>query len=83
MIRVLFFAKLREDLGQSELEISWNAELGTVAALQRKLMENSERWGSTLGADNIICAVNQQQAGPGHALADGDEVAFFPPVTGG
>ena len=83
MIRVLFFAKLREDLGQSELELPWSAELSTVADLQAQLNQRDEKWAGTLGAENIICAVNQQQVATGHGLADGDEVAFFPPVTGG
>ncbi len=83
MIRVLFFAKLREDLGQSELELAWSAELSTVAGLQAQLNQRDEKWARALGAENIICAVNQQQVATGHGLADGDEVAFFPPVTGG
>ena len=83
MIRVLFFAKLREDLGQSELELAWSAELSTVADLQAQLNQRDEKWADTLGAENIICAVNQQQVATGHGLVDGDEVAFFPPVTGG
>ena len=39
--------------------------------------------GALAGAKNLRCAVNQDMAGPDTAIADGDEIAFFPPVTGG
>ena len=83
MIRVLFFARLREQLGCAELEIDWQQELATLAALRQNLLARKPGWEEILGADNIICAVNQQQADETHPVNAGDEVAFFPPVTGG
>jgi molybdopterin synthase sulfur carrier subunit len=83
VIRVLFFAKLREDLGQAEIELPWSDALGSDADLREQLSERDESWRRVLSAENIICAVNQQQADPAEGLSDGDEVAFFPPVTGG
>lgn len=75
-IHVKFFASLRERLGMAERDI----ETGTVATV-------SEVWRSaTAGAEwpaNILAAVNQVYATPEQAVRDGDEVAFFPPVTGG
>ena len=83
MIRVLFFARLREQLGCAVLEIDWQPELATLAALRESLQSRQAGWEEILGADNILCAVNQQQATGMHAVKAGDEVAFFPPVTGG
>jgi len=83
MIRVLFFARLREQLGQSELEFSVTPGLATVADLRCTLSERGDNWREALASDKLICAVNQVQAMPDQAVADGDEVAFFPPVTGG
>lgn len=83
MIRVLFFARLREQLGCAELEIDWRQELASVAALRQSLRQKQAGWDEVLGDANILCAVNQQQAGGEHSVNAGDEVAFFPPVTGG
>ena len=83
MIKVLFFARLREQLGTAELELPWNADIDSVQGLQQYLAAYRDNWGEFLGAENILCAVNQVQADAGQAIADGDELAFFPPVTGG
>jgi molybdopterin converting factor subunit 1 len=83
MIRVLFFARLREQLGESAIEVE-DADAGdTVATLLSHLKRRDPSFADALGAENILCAVNQVQAAPDHAIAGGDEVAFFPPVTGG
>ncbi len=83
MIHILFFARLREQLGCSELEVQWQESVATVAGLKQNLQAQQQAWDEILGADNILCAVNQEQAGDQQTVADGDEVAFFPPVTGG
>ena len=83
MINVLFFAQLREQLELSSLELTWSPELATVQGLRDFLACYRDNWESFLMAENILCAVNQQQADAADSVADGDEVAFFPPVTGG
>ncbi len=83
MIHILFFARLREQLGCSNLDLDWSEELASVKALRAQLQSHSPEWAQALGADNIVVAVNQQQVDVEHAIAAGDEVAFFPPVTGG
>lgn len=83
MIRVLFFANLREQLGCPDLEIPWTAELASVASLRLHLQSLQVGWEAVLAADNILCAVNQVQSGADQVISAGDEVAFFPPVTGG
>lgn len=83
MIHILFFARLREQLGCSDMEIEWQESLATVASLKQYLQAQQQGWDDVLSADNILCAVNQEQAEDQQPVADGDEVAFFPPVTGG
>ena len=84
MIRVLFFAQLRERLATASLEFVFDGSIGTLGELRgRILAENEPLWTEVLTATNVICAVNQQVSGLDRVLCTGDEVAFFPPVTGG
>ncbi|MDX1504658.1 MAG: MoaD/ThiS family protein [Spongiibacter sp.] len=81
MITVLFFARLREALDCRELRLDY---AGDVAGLRGELArQKGEVWGEILGDDNIICAINQAVATDSAVVKAGDEVAFFPPVTGG
>ncbi|MEN8174833.1 MAG: molybdopterin converting factor subunit 1 [Pseudomonadota bacterium] len=82
-IQVLYFARLREalHLGSEDLELP--AADTTVADLTRLLAQRGEPWKSTLHDTRVITAVNQEVAIPETPIKDGDEVAFFPPVTGG
>lgn len=83
MIRVLFFARIREQLGLSELELEATG-ITTLGDLQARLVEeHGSPWREVLAADNVLRAVNQEAADLDQAVAAGDEVAFFPPVTGG
>lgn len=82
MIKVLFFAKLREALDCEECSIP--LEQTTVGELRKGLIEEGgETWRQALGGSNILCAVNQQLAKEEQTVKSGDEVAFYPPVTGG
>jgi molybdopterin synthase sulfur carrier subunit len=83
MIKLLYFAGLREALGVSAEELALPAEVTTVAGLRRHLAGRGEPWGTLIRNSSLKAAVNQAMAGPEAAVADGDEVAFFPPVTGG
>lgn len=83
MIRVLFFARLREQLGADRLELE-AAGLTDLNALRQHLQQRGDVWAEALANDRkLMMAVNQEMAGPATAVKDGDEVAFFPPVTGG
>lgn len=83
MITVLYFAGLREALGIATEQVDLPAGVTTVGELRDHLVARGGAW-ETLGqARNLRAAVNQAMAPFGTAIRDGDEIAFFPPVTGG
>ena len=83
MIQVLLFASLRELAGISALDYEPKSQPTTVASLIEELSASSDEMARALATDNLLCAVNQTQVPRSHAITAGDEVAFFPPVTGG
>jgi sulfur-carrier protein len=83
-VRVLYFAALREQLGTPGEELEVPAGVATVAALRSHLRGRGGAWQLALADGKLVrTAVNQDMAQPSAALKAGDEVAFFPPVTGG
>lgn len=82
-IHILYFAGLREALGIGEERFDLPAGIRNVAELRAELAARGGEWAILNTMKNLKAAVNQSMAGPDQALADGDEVAFFPPVTGG
>lgn len=84
MIKVLYFARLREQLGSDGDQLDWSSELPDVAAVMRLLQARGGSWADVFATgQTVLVAVNQEMAGPGTSVGDGDEIAFFPPVTGG
>lgn len=84
MIRVLFFARLREQLGIDRDEIQLPPGIATAGDLLGHLRARGEPWTAVLApGESLMIAVNQEMARPDTSIQDGDEVAFFPPVTGG
>jgi molybdopterin synthase sulfur carrier subunit len=83
-VKVLFFAALREQLGVAGEEIELPAGIATVAALRGHLARRGGAWQTALAEKkNVRAAVNHDMAKAGAAIRAGDEIAFFPPVTGG
>lgn len=83
MLNVLYFASLREALG-CERETVPVPVVATVAALLDALRARGGVWAQVLGEQRRWrVAVNQEMAALDGSLKAGDEVAFFPPVTGG
>jgi molybdopterin synthase sulfur carrier subunit len=83
-MQVLYFAWLRQKVGLAEEDVSPPAAVATVGALADWLATRSAGHAEAF-ADRaaIRCAVNQDFATPDTPVGPGDEVAFFPPVTGG
>ena len=83
MIEVLYFAGLREALGCSREIVGLPDGIRTVGTLRDYLAARGEPWENLATAKNLRAAVNHAMAGPDAGIRSGDEVAFFPPVTGG
>lgn len=75
-IKVRYFASLKESLGRDSDSLEFN-QLICVADVWSKAVSTKKM------PDNILVAVNMQYVTPEYQVHDGDEVAFFPPVTGG
>lgn len=75
-VKVRYFASLRDRMGRSEDNVSFDADSVTVADV----------WSQVSGEaipESILVAVNMEYTDINHQIKSGDEVAFFPPVTGG
>lgn len=84
MITLLYFARLREALGTGQEQLALPAGVATLTALRAHLALRGETWAKEMGEGrNLRAAVNQTVVTADAPLVDGDEVAFFPPVTGG
>jgi molybdopterin synthase sulfur carrier subunit len=83
-VKILFFAGLREQLGTGSEQLELPPDVGTVAALRSHLMSRGGAWLAALGEKRALrVAVNRDMAQATTPVKTGDEVAFFPPVTGG
>ena len=83
-MKLLYFAWLRARVGHAEEDLALPGEVRDVAGLLDWLRARGGRYGEALRDLSVIrVAVNQEYVGRDHRLRDGDEVALFPPVTGG
>jgi sulfur-carrier protein len=83
-IHVVYLARLREAFGVASERLEPQAGLATVRALREWLAGRGGVWASELAPERAVrIAVNHDLAGPETPIRGGDEVALFPPVTGG
>lgn len=83
-ITLKFFASLREAIGSAQEELALPASVTTVGALRHYLQQRGAPWGQALASERLLrTARNQQMCDAASAIEEGDEIAFFPPVTGG
>ena len=86
MLKILFFGQLKEVIKTESLELELiqnGKQLNTVAMLRSVLQENGDTWKEYLAYGKALVAVNQEMTSDDAVLNDADEIAFFPPVTGG
>jgi len=82
MIKVLFFASVRDQLGVSELQVT-NEDNIDLDSLLANLIKQGHVWDKVLNTKSLMMAINQTMVTSNCLLKEGDEVAFFPVVTGG
>lgn len=84
MVKLIYLARLRESLGVSTESIALPQGVHNVSGFRQWLCSRGETWASEFAPGRPVrAAVNHALAEGQTAIADGDEVAFFPPVTGG
>lgn len=84
MITLLYFARLRESFGLASEQTELPAHVTDVGSLTEWLRQRGSVWQEELAPGKPVrVAVNQDMADLGAAVRNGDEIAFFPPVTGG
>ncbi len=83
VIRIRYFARLCDQLGCSDEQFAMGLSGCRVAELKQKLAERGENWKKAMELPSLLVAVNQVLADDLTQLHPGDEVGFFPPVTGG
>ncbi len=83
-MRIRYFAWLKHRVGRAEETVQAPAEVASVAALKVFLAERHPGFAEALASPGVVrCAVNQEYVAEDAPLRADDEVAFFPPVTGG
>lgn len=84
MLKILYFAALRERMGRTEEDLLAPSSVATIADLIALLQQRDAAGAAAFAHPTLVrAAVNQDFARPDSPVRDGDEVAFFPPVTGG
>lgn len=84
MVELLYFASLRETLNIEKEQLELPASVRSIMDLKKHLSARDEVWLSTFSNNmSLLVSVNHQMADNLTSIKDGDEIAFFPPVTGG
>jgi sulfur-carrier protein len=83
-IKILYFARIKEAVNYSTEEIDLPSDIATVVALKNYLSQRGENWVNLFNGKQVVrAAINHNLVDDLAAIKAGDEVAFFPPVTGG
>ena len=83
-MQLVYFSWIRERIGTSEESLTLPETVHTLGELTDWLESRGEGYAAAFADRNLVrAAVNLEYAGPDQPVADSDEVAFFPPVTGG
>ena len=78
-MRILYFASLKENLNTSDENINFSSPV-TISLIKKELVK---KYGEQYFPKNLLCAVNHEIVSEATLVNNEDEVAFFPPVTGG
>lgn len=84
MIKLQYFASLREKVGCAQESLEWCPQWQTIGDVRMTLTSRGGIWAEALAEDVLLmCAKNESLVTFNEPLADSDQIAFFPPVTGG
>ncbi len=84
MIRILYFASLKDRLKQDVEQMELPSDIADMRGLMQTLQQRGGIWAELFAEDSpVLCALNQEMARPDTRISDEDEIGFFPPVTGG
>lgn len=83
MIKVQFFASIRESIGVDSVDVDITDKTESVAEIINELCREKPEWEDILKDQKVLAAINQEMCSLDSSVVDGDEIAFFPPVTGG
>ena len=81
MNKIIFFAQIRELVGVERLELT--VEQMPISQLLEQLSLRGDKWSLALKEKTVLCAVNHTLVNYDYIIQEDDEIAFFPPVTGG
>ena len=83
-MKILYFAWVRDKIGLDSEEFDLPPEINTAGDFIEWFKSRGDNYAQVIGASNTVkMAINQEYAGPEDVLCNEDEVALFPPVTGG
>jgi len=83
-VTLLYFASFRERLSLEKETLELDANIKSIADLKQLLASRANSWHDIFSADkNVLVSINQNMAKAHSPIANNDEIAFFPPVTGG
>ena len=84
MVKLVYFAWVRERVGKAEETVELPAEVATVADLAAWLKARGPEYAAAFAKPEVVrAAINQSHVKPSASIAGAKEIAFFPPVTGG
>jgi molybdopterin synthase sulfur carrier subunit len=84
MLKIVYFASLKDRMGRSEESVALPESVRSVDSLIDHLTTvHGEEWSSIINGSTVLVAVNHEMSDRNAPVQEGDEVAFFPPVTGG
>ncbi len=84
MANLLYFASLRETLDSAKEQLDLPENVTTIAELKKLLAERGAIWKGSFSNDtSLLVSINQQMGNDQSEIKNADEIAFFPPVTGG
>lgn len=83
MIKIIYFAKTRETIGKSSESFELAPGINTVTSVIETLVARGNPYNVAFEDERILAAINQEMVSLASRVVDDDELAFFPPVTGG